>query len=49
MIRCSGENVSAGEVENVVLQHPAVFECAVVGLPDEIKDKAIVCCTQGSS
>jgi crotonobetaine/carnitine-CoA ligase len=26
----------------VVLQHPAVFECAVIGLPDEIKDEAIV-------
>ena len=42
MIKRSGENVSAGEVENVVLQHPAVFECAVIGLPDEIKDEAIV-------
>jgi crotonobetaine/carnitine-CoA ligase len=37
MIKRSGENVSAGEVENVVLQHPAVFECAVIGLPDEIE------------
>ena len=36
MIKRSGENVSAGEVENVVLQHPAVFECAVIGLPDEL-------------
>ena len=42
MIKRSGENVSAGEVENVVLQHPAVFECAVVGLPDEIQDESIV-------
>ena len=42
MIKRSGENVSAGEVENVVLQHPAVFECAVVGVPDEIKDESIV-------
>jgi crotonobetaine/carnitine-CoA ligase len=42
MIKRSGENVSAGEVENVVLQHPAVFECAVVGLPDELRDEAIV-------
>jgi len=42
MIKRSGENVSAGEVENVLLQHPAVFECAVIGLPDEIKDELII-------
>ncbi len=42
MIKRSGENVSAGEVENVLLQHPAIFECAVIGLPDEIKDESIV-------
>jgi len=42
MIKRSGENISAGEVENVLLQHPAVFECAVVGLPDELKDESIV-------
>jgi crotonobetaine/carnitine-CoA ligase len=42
MIKRSGENISAGEVENVVLQHPAVFECAVIGLPDALRDEAIV-------
>ncbi|MCP4471601.1 MAG: AMP-binding protein [Gammaproteobacteria bacterium] len=42
MIKRSGENVSAGEVENVLQQHPAVFECAVIGLPDELKDESIV-------
>ena len=42
MIKRSGENVSAGEVENVLLQHAAVFECAVIGLPDEVKDESIV-------
>jgi crotonobetaine/carnitine-CoA ligase len=42
MIKRSGENVSAGEVESVLLQHPAVFECAVVGVPDEIRDERIV-------
>ena len=42
MIKRSGENVSANEVENVLLQHPAVFECAVIGLPDELKDESIV-------
>ena len=42
MIKRSGENISAGEVENVLLQHPAVFECAVIGLPDELRDESIV-------
>jgi len=42
MIKRSGENVSAGEVENIILQHPAVFECAVIGIPDEIKDESII-------
>jgi len=42
MIKRSGENVSAGEVENVILQHAAVFECAVIGLPDEVRDESIV-------
>ncbi|MDH5354656.1 MAG: AMP-binding protein [Gammaproteobacteria bacterium] len=42
MIKRSGENISAGEVENVLLQHPAVFECAVIGLPDAIRDESIV-------
>jgi len=42
MIKRSGENVSAAEVENVLMQHPGVFECAVVGIPDEIRDEQIV-------
>jgi crotonobetaine/carnitine-CoA ligase len=42
MIKRSGENVSAGEVENVLLQHAAVFECAVIGMPDEMRDESIL-------
>ncbi|MGB5705713.1 MAG: AMP-binding protein [Arenicellales bacterium] len=42
MIKRSGENVSAGEVESVILQHPAVFECAVIGMPDALRDEKIV-------
>ncbi len=30
-----GENVSAAEVEAAIYNHPAVAECAVVGMPDE--------------
>jgi 2-aminobenzoate-CoA ligase len=37
MIISSGYNVSGVEVENVLLTHPAVAECAVVGVPDEAR------------
>jgi len=50
MIKRSGENVAASEVESVVMQHPAVFECAVIGVPDEIRDekiKAVVVLKEG--
>ncbi|WP_445488785.1 long-chain-fatty-acid--CoA ligase [Rhodopseudomonas sp. RCAM05734] len=34
MIISGGENVYSIEVENVVAQHPAVAQCAVIGIPD---------------
>ncbi|EEA01851.1 AMP-dependent synthetase and ligase [Burkholderia sp. H160] len=34
MIITGGENVYSREVEEAVLQHPAIAECAVIGLPD---------------
>jgi 2-aminobenzoate-CoA ligase len=37
MIICAGNNISGPEVENVLLQHPAVKEVAVVASPDELK------------
>ncbi len=35
VIISGGENVYSREVEEAVLQHPAVSECAVIALPDE--------------
>ena len=34
MVITGGENVYPREVEEVLYQHPAVEECAVIGLPD---------------
>ncbi len=35
MIISSGHNISGPEVENALLDHPAVQECAVIGTPSE--------------
>ncbi|MEO8623967.1 MAG: AMP-binding protein, partial [bacterium] len=34
IIISSGYNIAGPEVENVILEHPAVLECAVIGVPD---------------
>jgi fatty-acyl-CoA synthase len=41
MIVTGGENVYSTEVENTLYLHPAVLECAVVGVPDEIWGEAV--------
>jgi len=41
LIKSSGENVSATEVEAVLLSHPDVEAVAVIGVEDEIRDELI--------
>ncbi|MFN8185368.1 MAG: AMP-binding protein [Candidatus Nanopelagicales bacterium] len=41
MIRRGGENVSAREVEDVLLTHPAVRLAAVVAVPDELRGEEV--------
>ena len=52
MIVSSGYNIAAPEVENALYAHPAVQECAVIGVPDETRGqvvKAFVVLTPGWS
>ncbi len=41
MIISGGQNVFAMEVEDVIMGHPAVAECAVIGLPDKTWGEAV--------
>jgi len=37
VIKVAGHRVSTGELEAAINQHPDITECAVIGVPDEIK------------
>jgi 2-aminobenzoate-CoA ligase len=41
LIISSGYNIGAPEVESALLTHEAVLECAVVGVPDEVRGQAV--------
>jgi acyl-CoA synthetase (AMP-forming)/AMP-acid ligase II len=41
MVKTGGENVSSVEVERVLLGHPRVADCAVIGLPDDRWGEAV--------
>jgi acyl-coenzyme A synthetase/AMP-(fatty) acid ligase len=44
VIRRSGENISAVEVESVLNQHPAVKSAAVAATPDELRGDEVLAC-----
>ncbi|HKI04684.1 MAG TPA: AMP-binding protein [Thermoanaerobaculia bacterium] len=41
MIISAGNNIAGPEVESVLLDHPAVAECGVVGVPDEERGQIV--------
>ncbi|MEN3952611.1 long-chain-fatty-acid--CoA ligase [Iodidimonas sp. SYSU 1G8] len=41
MIISGGENIYSGEVENALYRHPAVAQCAVIGVPSEKWGEAV--------
>jgi acyl-coenzyme A synthetase/AMP-(fatty) acid ligase len=52
MIKRSGENIAAIEVQEVLAEHEAIVEAAVVGVPDPMRNeevKAYVLLAQGKS
>lgn len=42
VIKCSGQNVAASEVEAVLDQHPGVRESAVIGIPSERRGETVM-------
>lgn len=43
-IRRRGENISSFEIEQVVVRHPAVAECAAIGVASELGDQEVKIC-----
>ncbi|KQP05313.1 AMP-binding protein [Pseudorhodoferax sp. Leaf265] len=44
IVRRSGENIAAAEVEAMLLTHPAVAQVAVMALPDEVREEEVMAC-----
>jgi crotonobetaine/carnitine-CoA ligase len=44
IIRRSGENIAAAEVEACLQAHPAVAQVAVVAAPDEVREEEVMAC-----
>jgi acetyl-CoA synthetase len=43
VIKVAGKRLGPAEVESALAKHPAVQECAAIGVPDEVKGEAVVC------
>ena len=41
IIKSSGYRIGPFEIENVLMEHPAVLECAVTGVPDPIRGQVV--------
>ena len=41
LIKSSGYRISPFEIESVLMEHRAVMECAVTGVPDELRGQAV--------
>ncbi|NLM01526.1 MAG: AMP-binding protein [Treponema sp.] len=41
VIKCSGYRIGTFEVESVLMQHPAVVECAVTAAPDPVRGQVV--------
>lgn len=41
IIKTGGFRVGPYEVENILMEHPAVLECSVIGVPDPLRGQAI--------
>jgi acyl-coenzyme A synthetase/AMP-(fatty) acid ligase len=44
IIRRSGENIAAAEVEAVLQAHEAVAQAAVIAVPDELREEEVMAC-----
>ncbi len=40
VIKVAGHRISTGEMEAAINEHPEIAECAVIGIPDQIKGEA---------
>jgi acyl-CoA synthetase (AMP-forming)/AMP-acid ligase II len=44
IVRRSGENIAAAEVEEAIITHPSVNTCAVLPIEDELRDEEVMAC-----
>lgn len=41
MIKSSGYRIGPFEIESVLMEHPAVLECAITGAPDPVRGQVV--------